>query len=111
MKERRARVMNNGALAGYLSKTKEGYRFAYELRYYQDPGCPPISLTFPKTAREYRSKTLFPFFFGLLAEGENKRMQCRLFKIDEADHFARLLKTAGSETIGAITVQEDDAIH
>ena len=27
---------------------------------------PDISATLPKTQREYRSKTLFPFFFGLL---------------------------------------------
>jgi len=29
-----------------------------------------------------------------------------VLKIDENDHFSRLLKTAGENTIGAITVQE-----
>jgi HipA-like protein len=108
MKERKAKVLNNGRLAGFLSKSKEGYTFSYAEGYLLDTTAPPISLTLPKQAKEYRSEILFPFFFGLLAEGENKRDQCRALKIDERDHFTRLLKTAGTETIGAITVQEAD---
>jgi hypothetical protein len=42
----------------------------------------------------------------LLAEGENKLLQCRLLKIDEYDHFTRLLRTCATETIGGITVKE-----
>ena len=30
-----------------------------------------------------------------------------LLKIDEADDFTRLIKTAGEDTIGAITVKEE----
>lgn len=108
MKSKRARVMNNGELAGYLSRTTEGYVFTYDNGYFGDASRPAISLTLPKKTREYRSRTLFPFFFGLLAEGENKRAQCRFLKIDEDDHFTRLLKTAGTETIGAVTIREDD---
>jgi len=48
---------------------------------------------------------LFSFFSGLLSEGINKDIQCRLLKIDENDDFTRLLKTAGEDTIGAITVK------
>lgn len=107
MKEQRARVFNNGVLAGYLSKVKGEYLFTYDKEYVQNSDEPPISLTLPKTEVTYKSKTLFPFFFGLLAEGENKKIQCRVLKIDENDHFTRLVKTANSETIGAITVHED----
>jgi HipA-like protein len=46
------------------------------------------------------------FFSGLLSEGINKDIQCRLLKIDESDDFTRLIKTAGEDTIGAITVKE-----
>lgn len=49
---------------------------------------------------------LFPFFFGLLAEGENKALECRLLRIDEDDHFSRLLRTCTTDTIGGITVRE-----
>jgi HipA-like protein len=49
---------------------------------------------------------MFPFFSGLLAEGLNKQIQCRMLKIDEQDDFTRLIKTATTETIGAITLKQ-----
>jgi HipA-like protein len=67
---------------------------------------PAISLTLPKQEAAFRSPVLFPFFFGLLAEGENKLLQCRFLRIDESDDFTRLLKTCATETIGGITVRE-----
>jgi HipA-like protein len=102
----KAAVYNNKILAGTLEKTKEGYSFTYSDEYYQDSSKPAISLSFPKSAMQYFSKHLFPFFSGLLAEGMNKQMQCRTLKIDEQDDFARLLKTANTETIGAITIKQ-----
>ena len=45
-------------------------------------------------------------FFGLLAEGDDKALQCRVLKIDEDDHFTRLLRTCAAETIGGVTVKE-----
>jgi HipA-like protein len=108
MKVGKAKVLNNGRLAGFLSKSKDGYVFTYAEAYWLDATAPPISLTLPKQAKEHRSDILFPFFFGLLTEGENKKAQCRALKMDERDHFTRLLKTAGRETIGAITVCEYD---
>jgi serine/threonine-protein kinase HipA len=101
-----AGVYYNGRLAGVLSKTGFGdYRFIYETEYLSDPKMPAISLTLPKTNREYHGNQLFSFFSGLLAEGINKEIQCRLLKIDENDDFTRLIKTAGQDTIGAITVK------
>lgn len=107
MKFRKAKVLNDGELAGFLRETSEGFLFVYEDGYFLNAVKPPISLTLPKTIREYRAKTLFPFFYGLLAEGENRSFQCRTLRIDEKDHFSRLLKTAHTETIGAITVVEE----
>lgn len=103
----KAGVYNNGQLAGYLEKRGPAeYRFEYEPGYWDNPLRPSISLTLPKTQRIYYSPILFPFFSGLLAEGVNKEIQCRLLKVDENDDFTRLLKTAGADTIGAITVKE-----
>jgi serine/threonine-protein kinase HipA len=103
----KAEIYNNGVLAGYLEKWgPEDYLFMYENNYWFDVSLPSISLTLPKTQQTWRSSALFPFFAGLLAEGENKDIQCRLLKIDERDDFTRLLKTAGEDTIGAITVKE-----
>jgi len=108
----RGLVFNNGHLAGYLERDALGqYRFSYEEHYFCDPQKPAISLTLPKQQRVHHSSELFAFFFGLLSEGVNKEIQCRALRIDENDHFKRLLLTAGEDTIGAITIKpEYDAL-
>ena len=103
----KAAVYNNGVLAGYLEKLgPDEYCFTYVETYLADSLLLSISLTLPKVKTKHESPVLFSFFTGLLAEGINKDIQCRLLKIDEADDFTRLLKTAGEDTIGAITVKE-----
>jgi serine/threonine-protein kinase HipA len=100
-------VYNNGVLAGYLEKAMDGrYIFTYEDKYFAEKENPPISLTLPKNNKQHESVQLFPFFYGILSEGVNKDIQCRLLKIDEQDDFTRLLETAGEDTIGAITVKK-----
>jgi serine/threonine-protein kinase HipA len=101
-------VYFNDKLAGKLEKSIEGYKFTYDNNYLLDKSQPSISISFPKSKNEFKSKDLFSFFFGLLAEGVNKDMQCKTLKIDENDHFTRLLKTAGSNTIGAVTIRGID---
>ncbi len=104
---RRANVYCRGVLAGILSKDRAGrYRFQYVPEYLSNPKCPAISLSLPKQEVPFESPALFPFFFGLLAEGDDKALQCRVLKIDENDHFTRLLKTCATETIGGVTVKE-----
>jgi len=103
--ERSAEVFVNDVLAGYLIKTSEGFKFIYEDSYLNDSSKPSISLTLPKNQKEYNSKTLFSFFFGLLSEGDLKAIQCRNLGIDENDHFSRLVKT-GYNTIGAVKIKE-----
>jgi HipA-like protein len=106
---KRANVYCLGRFAGTLSKTPAGgYRFEYAPDYRDDPGCPAISLTLPKRAEPYESNILFPFFFGLMAEGDEKTLQCRVFRIDECDHFRRLVKTCSTETIGGVTVRGEE---
>jgi HipA-like protein len=104
---RKAEVYNNGRLAGVLEKgDTQRYVFTYDDSYFNDEDSYAISLSLPKTKQEYSSPVLFPFFYGLLAEGVNKQTQCRLLRIDENDHFSLLLATATSDTIGSITVKE-----
>ena len=102
-------VYNNGVLAGSIEKDKNGsYLFQYNDGYFADKQSPPVSLTLPKTQKEYRSEKMFAFFYGLLSEGINKDIQCRLYKIDENDDFTRLLLSARHDTIGSITVKPED---
>ena len=93
-----------GEKAGELVRDDEGYLFRYDPLYFADSTKPGVAATLPKTHREYRSKVLFPFFFGLLAEGAQKERQCRELHIDENDHFSRLLETSACGAIGAVYV-------
>lgn len=106
MDEKKAEVYYNNILSGYLIKSEGKFIFKYTKEYLMDDSLPSISLTLPKRDEPYVSAFLFPFFYGLLAEGENKDMQCRVLKIDENDSFTRLLKTASEDTIGGVTVKE-----
>jgi HipA-like protein len=103
---RKANVYCRGIRAGVLGEEAEGYSFRYVPEYLRDAALPAISLTLPKREAAFHSTTLFAFFFGLLAEGEDKALQCRLLRIDEDDHMTRLLRTCGAETIGGVTVAE-----
>lgn len=103
---RKGNVYCGGMLAGHIEEMPDGYRFTYEAGYLASSGTRSISLTLPKRPEPYTSKVLFPFFFGLLAEGILKETQCRKLKLDEDDHFGRLLKTTHGDTVGAITVVE-----
>jgi HipA-like protein len=105
-KMRKAAVYYNKQLAGMLTEENhDSYVFEYEDSYYLHTAMPPVSLTLPKTKQRYHAKELFPFFYNMLAEGVNKQLQSRQFHIDENDAFGLLLATAGSDTIGAITVK------
>jgi HipA-like protein len=103
---REAQVFYNDIPAGILKEEdRHDYLFTYYEAYFKDAGLPAISLTLPKTHREYHSKYLFPFFYNMLAEGVNRKLQSRQLKIDEDDAFGLLLATARYNTIGAITVK------
>ncbi len=103
-------VYRNGILAGILSeKDRKNFIFRYVDIYFKDPKCRAISLTFPKTQIEYTCNFLFPFFSNMIAEGENKKIQSRMLRIDESDQFGLLMATATADTIGNITVRKIDA--
>jgi len=104
---RQAKVFSNGVLAGTLTETDSGkYIFCYDDSFLIDEKQTAISLSFPKSQREFSSETLFPFFFNMLSEGTNKAIQCQTLKIDENDAFGLLLATAHTDTIGAIIVKK-----
>lgn len=105
--ERIAKVFYNENYVGTLSKVDGEYFFQYDDKYLQTD-YPAISLSLPKQKEIFRSKMLFPFFYGLLSEGENKELQCRKLKIDENDFFSLLLKTAFEDTIGGVRVVENE---
>ena len=102
---RAGKVFYNGTLAGLLSDYNDGYKFEYSQDYLVS-NSPSISLTLPKSKKIHTSQTLFPFFYGLLAEGLLKDAQCRALMIDENDSFGRLLGACVNDTIGCVTIKD-----
>lgn len=99
-------IYRNGFLAGTLTEeNRKRYVFSYDDKYFNDANKPGISLTLPKTQKEYSSEFLFPFFFNMLSEGVNRKLQSTQLRIDEEDNFGLLAATAQYDTIGAITVK------
>lgn len=99
---RQGKVYVNGTEAGILQEDDSGqYTFSYDDDYKGRPVC----LTMPLRKEEYKSDYLFPFFFNMLSEGANRKMQSLLLHIDETDDFGILLATAQTDTIGAVTIK------
>ena len=99
-------VFWNKKLAGTLTEVSpEEYVFRYDDAYFIDPSFPAVSLTLPKSQKEFKSTHLFSFFFNMLSEGANRDLQIRHLKLNENDDFGLLLATAQYDTIGAVTLQ------
>jgi len=90
---------------GFIYKTANNYIFQYLDSYVDSENSIGISVNLPLCKSAYISTILFPFFYNLLSEGNLKSMQCRSLRIDENDHFTRLIETTYSGTIGAVTIE------
>ena len=109
---RRGAVSDAGQRVGVLEEVEGGMHFTYDAAYVSRRGARAISLSLPLQREPHEAPFLFGFFAGLLAEGQNKALQCRLLRLDESDDFGRLLRTARDNVIGSVTigplVGEDD---
>lgn len=104
---RQGRIYYNNIIAGIITELEdERYSFYYDDAYFANSGLPAISVTMSKSKQLHFSKYLPAFFYNMLSEGTNRKIQCRILKIDEEDDFGLLLKTCAHETIGAITAEE-----
>lgn len=103
---RRANVFYNDALAGYLTEYPQGYTFQYDPDFLKKNI--PVSLSLPPRPEPYHSKELFAFFRGLLPEGWYLDIVSTTRKIDSRDPFGLLIGTASADTIGAVTVREEN---
>lgn len=106
---RQAKVFYKDMEAGLLTQLDDGaFVFRYSDTWMVDDGKPSISLTLPKSNKEYHSKNLFPFFFNMLPEGSNKQVLCHYNRIDSDDYFGQLLAVAKFDSIGAVRVLKID---
>ena len=102
---RKAKVLFKNEEAGILTQHDDGsFSFRYHDDWSDNNSKQSISLTLPKTEKEFHSEYLFPFFYNMLPEGSNKQVVCKLNRIDREDHFGLLMSTAENDSIGAVRV-------
>ena len=101
-----AYVYIRNIFAGELRETDEGYSFTYDEQYLNSETASAVSLTLPLSEKTYTSKTLFPFFDGLIPEGWLLGIVSRNWKIDAKDRFGLLL-VACKDGVGNVSIRED----
>lgn len=102
---RKARVFFKEEEAGILTQHDDrSFSFCYHDGWIADSRKQSISLTLPKTAKEFHSNHLFPFFYNILPEGSNKDVMCKLNRIDREDYFGLLITSAKNDSIGAVRI-------
>ena len=102
---RKARVLSKNEEAGILTQHDDGsFSFRYHDDWVANNTKQSISLTLPKTEKEFHSKYLFPFFYSMLPEGSNKQVVCKLNRIDPEDNFGLLMTIAKNDSIGAVRI-------
>jgi serine/threonine-protein kinase HipA len=99
----KAEVKYGDRTAGWLIQDEEGYRFLYDQAYLESNDAKPVSLTLPLQSAAYSSRTMFPFFDGLIPEGWLLEVAERNWKLDSRDRMG-LLMNCCQDCIGAVSV-------
>ena len=105
---RKAKVYIYNELAGFLTEAEEGYSFEYDVNYLNGSSAKPVSLTLPLQERPYMSRTMFPFFDGLIPEGWLLEIAEKNWKLNARDRMGLLLACC-KDCIGAVSIEEDNA--
>lgn len=79
------------------------YTFQYDEKYIQNHSGQFITFQMPVAAMKYRSKSLFPFFDGLIPEGWLLNIAAESWKINKNDRMGLLLACC-QNAIGAVSV-------
>ena len=99
-------VFVQNIFAGVVSETDSGYKFEYDREYLSTENPLAVSLTLPLQKEAFESKTLFPFFDGLIPEGWLLNVVSKNWKIDRRDRFGILL-AACRDSIGDVSVRTE----
>jgi len=92
-------------LAGRVEQRDDGYVFTYDPTYLKQAHARAISLTMPLSVSSYHSKTLHPFFDGLIPEGWLLEIAAKNWKLNPRDRMGLLLALC-RDCIGAVHVEE-----
>ena len=100
---RKVEVKMYDETAGWLIQNDEGYHFFYDKKYLSSENPEPVSLTLPLQKGTFSSKTLFPFFDGLIPEGWLLDIAQKNWKLNSRDRMG-LLMVCFKDCIGAVSI-------
>ncbi len=98
------KVFYKNLFAGIIKEDENGISFVYDKEYLLNENAKPVSLTLPLREKEYISKTMIPFFDGLIPEGWLLDIAQTNWKINPRDRM-ELLLTFCKDSIGAVSVE------
>jgi len=101
---REGKVLYKNKLAGIVWQDENGYGFKYDEKYLEDKTSAPVSLTLPLRPDPYLSKTMIPFFDGLIPEGWLLSITIKNWKLDIRDRMGLLL-IACKDCIGTVSIE------
>lgn len=105
---RKAKVYMHIELAGYLVENENGYSFLYDKNYLTGSTAKPVSLTLPLQDEPHISRTMFPFFDGLIPEGWLLEIAEKNWKLNARDRMGLLLACC-RDCIGAVSIEVDNS--
>ncbi len=105
---RKAKVYLHKELAGYLTENENGYTFLYDKSYLIKSTAKPVSLTLPLRDMPHVSRTMFPFFDGLIPEGWLLEIAEKNWKLNARDRMGLLLACC-RDCIGAVSIEDDNS--
>ena len=101
---KKGRIYYRDLVAGILVEDEQGFSFTYDKLYLKNPEAKPISLAMKLQEEEFRSKTIFPFFDGLIPEGWLLNIAEKNWKMDPRDRM-ELLLTFCRDAVGAVGIE------
>ncbi|OUO90237.1 HipA N-terminal domain-containing protein [Cloacibacillus sp. An23] len=105
---RRCTVLFFGKTVGEIVENEDGYTFAYSGEYLADADARAISVTLPLREEPFCTKTLHPFFDGLIPEGWTLDIITKNWKIDPRDRMG-LLSACCRDCVGAVSIISGEA--
>lgn len=101
---KKAKVYMYDKMAGILTEDENGFHFQYDQSFLKLKESEPVSLTLPLTNSVFESKTMFPFFDGLIPEGWLLDIAQKNWKLNPRDRMEILLKVC-QDCIGAVSIE------
>ncbi|QQS35674.1 MAG: HipA N-terminal domain-containing protein [Ignavibacteriales bacterium] len=100
---KKGKVFYKDFFAGIIQEDENGYSFSYDKEYLNLTSSKAISFSLPLREETYNSKTMFPFFDGLIPEGWLLDIAESNWKINPRDRMSLLLAFC-KDCIGAVSV-------